>query len=85
MSNKNNNNKNSTKQFNTLEELGLVMASYIKAKYPLSDRVDFMTIEDELFNKKFDIRRKNGNIYVSLHKVRKAVPSKKDSQNSQDS
>lgn len=66
----------SPKRFNKLEELGFILSNYIKAKHPLQDDVNFMTIHDDITNEDFDIKRKDPKIFVSKHKNQRR-PSKK--------
>ena len=64
----------SPKSFNELEELGFIFSKYIRAKYPLQDGVNFMTIHDDVTNEDLDIKRKGPKIFVSKHKVPRRAP-----------
>ena len=62
------------KQFNELEELGFIFSKYIKAKYPLPNGVNFMTIHDDVTGAVLDIKRKGTKIFVTKHNVPRRAP-----------
>ena len=64
--------------FTTLEELGLVCASYIKAKHPLPENVVSMKVTDDVFHKDFILKKKGDNVFVTVFHPRKPLPPEHD-------
>ena len=64
--------------FTTLEELGLVCASYIKAKYHLDEKVLSMKVTDDVLHKDFILTRKGSNVFVSVSHKRTPLPPEHD-------
>ena len=57
---------NTRRQYNTLEELGLSFAIFIKIHHPLPDEQTRLTIHDDVFQKDFTLERVRDKVFVSF-------------------